>query len=196
MAYKIIITTFIFASTAETSTLHLSLKRISLLTKLYSSQITPLSEPITQMVQLTVEQQFLYVTISNTVSALLLLTNQYKEATSTQNTPNGVTTPLTPEFQSPNHPTFNSKYKRTCSDHKAVLLSLNTTTPTNVKLSLARERYENNITKLQSTYGSLWHKTKNILNHKELIPPIKLPNNKLAISDLEKSNTFAEYFNE
>ncbi|KAL4149704.1 hypothetical protein QTP88_003582 [Uroleucon formosanum] len=58
------------------------------------------------------------------------------------------------------------------------------------------ERYENNITKLQSTNGSLWCKTKNILKLKELIPPIKLPNNKLAISDLEKSNTFAEYFYE
>ncbi|KAL4085161.1 hypothetical protein QTP88_027453 [Uroleucon formosanum] len=58
------------------------------------------------------------------------------------------------------------------------------------------ERYENNITKLQSTNGSLWRKTKNIIKLKELIPPIKLPNNKLAISDLEKSNTFAEYFYE
>jgi len=58
------------------------------------------------------------------------------------------------------------------------------------------ERYENNITKLQSTNGSLWRKTKNILKLKELIPPIKLPNNKLAISDLEKSNTFAEYIYE
>jgi hypothetical protein len=56
------------------------------------------------------------------------------------------------------------------------------------------ECYENNITKLQSTEGSLWRKTKNILKLKELIPPIKLPNNKLDISDLEKSNTFAEYF--
>ncbi|KAL4125774.1 hypothetical protein QTP88_010014 [Uroleucon formosanum] len=58
------------------------------------------------------------------------------------------------------------------------------------------ERYENNITKLQSTNGSLWRKTKNIIKLKELIPPIKLPNNKLTISDLEKSNTFAEYFYE
>lgn len=58
------------------------------------------------------------------------------------------------------------------------------------------ERYENNITKLQSTNGSLWRKTKNILKLKELIAPIKLPNNKLAISDKEKSNTFAEYFYE
>ncbi|KAL4127057.1 hypothetical protein QTP88_011255 [Uroleucon formosanum] len=58
------------------------------------------------------------------------------------------------------------------------------------------KRYENNITKLQSTNGSLWRKTKNILKLKELIPPIKLPNNKLAISDLEKSNTFTEYFYE
>jgi len=58
------------------------------------------------------------------------------------------------------------------------------------------ECYENNITKLQSTNGSLWRKTKNILKLKELIPPIKLHNNKLAISDLEKSNAFAEYFYE
>ncbi|KAL4141972.1 hypothetical protein QTP88_004508 [Uroleucon formosanum] len=58
------------------------------------------------------------------------------------------------------------------------------------------ERYENNIIKLQSTNGSLWRKTKNILKLKELIPLIKLPNNKLAISDMEKSNIFAEYFYE
>jgi hypothetical protein len=45
------------------------------------------------------------------------------------------------------------------------------------------ERYENNITKLQTSNGSLWRKTKNILKLKELIPPIKLPNNKLAISN-------------
>ncbi|KAL4156008.1 hypothetical protein QTP88_000043 [Uroleucon formosanum] len=130
------------------------------------------------------------------------------------------------------------------SDHTAVLLSLSTTTPTNVKPSqsaifdsssnpnkstkpknilkilnemlaqkrrararwqstrnpldkhalnsisnrlnkefykINSERYENNITKLQSINGFLWRKTKNILKLKELIPPIKLPNNKIAI---------------
>ncbi|KAL4136298.1 hypothetical protein QTP88_007846 [Uroleucon formosanum] len=53
------------------------------------------------------------------------------------------------------------------------------------------ENYQNYINSLSTTNNSLWKATKNLLKQKNISPPLRYPDNTLAISHLEKANLFA-----
>lgn len=78
-------------------------------------------------------------------------------------------------------PSDKSTYNRLSCNLKNLLYKYNT------------ESYQHYINSLTNNNKSLWKATKNILKEKKVSPPLRNPNNTLAISNSEKANLFATH---
>jgi hypothetical protein len=55
------------------------------------------------------------------------------------------------------------------------------------------DKYQSYIESLSNNKNSIWKSTKKILNHRQIMPPLRNSNNSLAITNIDKANLISTY---